>query len=42
MVLVGADRSMDDAAVRGDLPALAAAGKVVAAYGHPPTSLLRR
>lgn len=42
MVLVGADRSLDDDAVRGDLPALAAAGKVVAAYGRPPNPLFRR
>ena len=42
MVLAGADQSLDDAAVRNNLPALAAAGTVVAAYGRPPTPMLRR
>jgi hypothetical protein len=34
MVLVGADRSLDDAGVRGDLAGLVDAGRVVAAYGR--------
>lgn len=42
MVLAGADRSLDDAAVQNDLAALAVAGKVVAAYGRPPNPLIRR
>lgn len=42
LVLAGADRSLDDAAIAEDLTTLAAAGKVVAAYGRPPNPLFRR
>ena len=41
LVLAGADRSLDDAAVSNDLAALAATGKVVAARGRPPNPLSR-
>ena len=42
LVLAGADRSLDDASITDDLTTLAAAGKVVAAYGRPPNPLFRR
>ena len=41
MVLVGTDQSLDRAVMRADLVALAAAGKVLAAYGRSPNPLLR-